>query len=245
MDKVLYEDDKHKYILIGFADSADEKSIPSNQYLVCHGEISVMLDPGGFGMFPILVSRVLKYTKIENIKAMLLSHQDPDVAGGINVWEQITNAKIYVSSLWVRFIPHYELKNMDKVIGIQDGATEIVFADDFKLNVITAHFLHSPGHFNYYDPVSKVLFSGDIGAAVLPCSNDSVFVDDFQSVLHCIEPFHTRYMSCNKALRKWVKDVEAYDVDTIAPQHGYLYRGKAKEDFLKWIYDLKCGVDLI
>ncbi|MEO5356457.1 MAG: FprA family A-type flavoprotein [Nitrospirae bacterium YQR-1] len=245
MDTVIYDKANHKYILLGFADSPDEKSVPSNQYMIVHNGATVLMDPGGFGLFPILVARVLQYTKIENVKTILLSHQDPDVSGGLNVWEKVTGAKIYISSLWTRFIPHYEIRNTKNIIGIKDGDTEIIINDDFKINVIAAHFLHSPGHFNFYDNISKILFTGDIGASVLPCSSNNLFVEDFEEFLPCIEPFHSRYMSCNKALRKWIKAIESYDIDIIAPQHGYLFKGDTKDKFIKWLYELKCGVDLI
>ncbi|MBF0465191.1 MAG: MBL fold metallo-hydrolase [Nitrospirae bacterium] len=87
MDVVLSKQMSHKFVLIGFADSKNEKSIPL--YLITDDDTAVLLDPGGFGFFPVLISRVLKYTPAENIKAIILSHQDPDVNGGINMWAEI------------------------------------------------------------------------------------------------------------------------------------------------------------
>lgn len=245
MEAVLYDDKNHKFILVGFADSKDENSIPSNQYLIVDKSSSVLLDPGGFGLFPVLVSRVLKYTTIGSIKAIILSHQDPDVNGSLNIWEEITEAKIYISRLWTRFIPHYELKNSTNIVAIEDEGGELCVSDSICLKIVPAHFLHSPGHVNVYDSTSKILFTGDIGASVLPCSQNDLFVEDFDSFIPCIESFHKRYMSSNKALRKWIGEVEKLDVQIIAPQHGYLYKGEAIEKFLKWLYDLRCGVDLI
>ncbi len=245
MEVILYETAGHKFILIGFGEIKRESSIPSNQYLITHGKSSALIDPGGFGLFPILLSRVLKYTTMEEIKAILLSHQDPDVAGGLNIWAEITMAKIYISKLWIRFLPHYELRHYIGIEAIEDRGGDIAIADDFILKLIPAHFLHSPGHINVYDPESKILFTGDIGASVLPCSDNKLFIDDFDSFVPCIEAFHKRYMSSNKALRKWIQEIENYDIDILAPQHGYLYRGEAKEKFIKWLYELKCGVDII
>ncbi len=51
----------------------------------------------------------------------------------------------------------------------------------FKLKVVPAHFLHSEGQINVYDPISKILFTGDIGAAMLPNDKNEAFVDDFAS----------------------------------------------------------------
>jgi flavorubredoxin len=31
----------------------------------------------------------------------------------------------------------------------------------------------------------------------------------------------------------------------IAPQHGPIYRGAAVREFLDWLRDLQCGVDLL
>ncbi|KJJ86114.1 metallo-beta-lactamase family protein [Candidatus Omnitrophus magneticus] len=245
MEVVLYDDKGHKYVLIGFADSKDENSIPSNQYLITQGKTAALLDPGGFGLFPVLISRVLKHTAIENIEAIILSHQDPDVNGGLNIWEEITKAKIYISRLWTRFLPHYELKGAANIVPVEDEGAEIHLSSNLTLKIIPAHFLHSPGHINVYDPVAKILFSGDIGASVLPCSNNQLFVEDFDAFLPCIEGFHKRYMSSNKALRMWIKAIENLDINIIAPQHGYLYKGETIDKFIKWLYDLKCGVDIL
>ncbi|MCI4626674.1 MAG: FprA family A-type flavoprotein [Candidatus Magnetoovum sp. WYHC-5] len=245
METVLYDDKEHKFILIGFADSKDETSIPSNQYLITNNGVSALIDPGGFGLFPVLVSRVLKYTSIENIKAIILSHQDPDVSGGLNIWEEITKANIYISKLWTRFIPHYEMKAGANIIPVEDDGSVIKLSDTFNLQIIPAHFLHSPGHINVYDPVSRVLCTGDIGASILPCSQNHLFVEDFDAFLPCIGGFHQRYMSSNKALRQWIKEIEPLDIQMLAPQHGYLYKGAAIERFIKWLYELKCGVDLL
>lgn len=245
MDTLLYEEQDHRYLLIGFAESAQESFIPSNQYMICHDDLSVLLDPGGFGLFPVLVSRVLKYTSMENIKAIILSHQDPDVSGGVNIWAELTNAKIYISSLWIRFIPHYDLRNTSNIVSVPDEGMDVAFSSSFLLKILPAHYLHSPGHINVYDPISKILFTGDIGASILPCSQNELFVEDFDTFIPCIEGFHTRYMASNKAVRKWIKDIEKLDVDMIAPQHGYLYKGEAKEKFLRWLHGLKCGVDLL
>ncbi len=244
MDKVLFETKKHKYILVGFAESKEEAGIPSNQYMIIHENQAILLDPGGFGLFPILISRVLKYTNIENISKIILSHQDPDVSGGLNIWLETTNADVYISKLWLRFIPHYDIEHSDRIIPVPDEGMDIEISKDYKLRLIPAHFLHSPGQINVYDPVSKILFTGDIGAGLLPCSNNELFVKNFEEYIPCIEDFHKRYMASNKALRKWVDEVRKLDIDIIAPQHGYLYKGKEKDKLLEYLYNLKCGVDL-
>jgi flavorubredoxin len=244
MDKVLFDSKSHKFILLGFAESKEELGIPSNQYLIVHNNKGIILDPGGFGLFPILLSRILKYTKLNNIKAIILSHQDPDICGGLNIWLEMTDAKAYISRLWLRFIPHYDIKKTDQIYGVPDEGMNLEIDDRLSLKIIPAHFLHSPGHINVYDPISKILFTGDIGAGLLPCSENKLFVEDFDEYIKCIDSFHKRYMASNEALRKWVKRVEKLDIEIIAPQHGYLFKGENVEKLLRYLYDLKCGVDI-
>ncbi len=57
--------------------------------------------------------------------------------------------------------------------------------------------------------------------------------------------FHKRYMASNKILRLWVKMARKLDIAMIVPQHGASIVGsKAVKDFLDWIENLPCGVDL-
>ncbi|MBK3333344.1 MBL fold metallo-hydrolase [Persephonella atlantica] len=245
MDRILFENKNHRFVLIGFAESKEEQGIPSNQYLIIHKSNGVLLDPGGFGLFPILLSRVIKHISLKKINKIILSHQDPDICGGLNIWMEMTGADVHISRLWLRFLPHYDIKDMSRVYGIPDEGQDIEITSGYSLKIIPAHFLHSPGQVNVYDPVSKILFTGDIGAGLLPCSENKLFVEDFDSYVQCIELFHKRYMASNEALKKWVKHIEKLDINIIAPQHGFLYRGESVEKLIEYLFNLKCGVDLM
>jgi len=113
-----------------------------------------------------------------------------------------------------------------------------------ELVFIPAHFLHSTGNFSCYDTASKILFSGDIGAAVFQ-KDTYVFVDDFNEHLKIMEPFHKRYMASNIVCKKWVSLVSKYDIKMIAPQHGAIFDKENVKKFLNWLSELKCGVDII
>lgn len=242
---MLFEGERHKFILLNESEPGEEEGIRSNQYLVVHENAGVLLDPGGFGVMPRVLSEMLRHIGPADLKAIILSHQDPDIVGGITTWLELTQANVYVSKIWMRFLPHYGIKQMNRFIGVPDMGMRCSIDQDFELDLLPAHFLHSEGQINVYDPVSRILFSGDIGAAMLPEDKDYAFVDDFQSHLPYIEPFHKRYMCSNKAARIWAEAVSKLDIDMIAPQHGAIYRGKSVGDFLGWFGELRCGVDLM
>lgn len=242
MTEVLYDDGPHKFILLGFGESTREEGIPSNQYLVVHGSDGAIFDPGGSGLFPVLSARIANFIDLTRIRGIFLSHQDPDVSAGLNVWMEVTGARVHLSRLWTRFMPHMDLVHPDRLLAVSDPGSTVEVAPGFSLVTVPAHFLHSPGQINVYDPISRILFTGDIGAAER--SNGKIYIDDFAEHRPHIEPFHRRYMAGNRALRQWVREVEKHDVEVIAPQHGPLYRGKAREDLLRWLFDLPCGMDL-
>ena len=241
----LYDSGEHKFVLLNESEPGEEEGIRSNQYLVKHGDDGVLLDPGGFGVMPSVLTELVRYIKTDNIRAIILSHQDPDIVGGLSTWLELTKAPVYVSNIWLRFLPHYGIANMTQFVGVPDAGMTCNIEPDFSLQLLPAHFLHSEGQINVYDPVSKILFTGDIGAAMLPTDLEYEFVDDFAAHLRYIEGFHRRYMVSNIAVRFWVEAVSKLEIKILAPQHGPVYRGQAVVDFLDWFRELQCGVDLM
>lgn len=242
---LLFESDDHQFILLNESEGGAENGIRSNQYLIKHGNAGVLLDPGGFGVMPRVLAEMLRYIKPSQIKAIILSHQDPDIVAGITAWIELIDAPIYVSRIWKRFLPHYGIKNTDQFVGIPDDGMWCSISEDFQLQLIPAHFLHSEGQINTYDPVSRILFTGDIGTAVMPESESQVYVDNFDKHLPHIEWFHQRYMCANSAARNWVELVSELQIELMAPQHGPIYRGKAIGEFMEWFKALRCGTDLM
>ncbi len=241
----LFGDGRHKFVLLNESEPGEEDGVRSNQFLIVHDATAVLLDPGGFGVMPQVLAEMLRYARPEQIKAIILSHQDPDIVGGLSTWLELTHAEVYVSRIWMRFLPHYGLREMERFVGVPDEGMACEVAPGFGLQIVPAHFLHSEGQINVYDPVSRILFSGDIGAAMMPPDRDDAFVDDFASHVPFIEGFHRRYMCSNRAIRCWLDTIAGLDIDMIAPQHGPIYRGAAVRDFLAWLAELRCGTDLL
>ncbi|MDX9699021.1 MAG: MBL fold metallo-hydrolase [Rhodocyclaceae bacterium] len=241
----LFGERDHRFILLNESDPGEEDGVRSNQYLIVRNGVGVLLDPGGFGVLPQVLAEMLRYVRPDQVRAIMLSHQDPDIVGGLATWLELTHAEVYVSSIWMRFLPHYGLREMGRFRAVPDQGMYCELAPEFGLHIVPAHFLHSEGQINVYDPRSKILFSGDIGAAMMPADRDEAYVDDLSGHLPFIEGFHRRYMCSNRAIRCWLETIQNLDIDMIAPQHGPVYRGAAVKQFLDWLRDLECGVDLL
>ena len=243
--KILYDDGTHKCVMFSFDDETHEDAFLSvNQYLIVKHGIGFLIDPGSEAIFDELYDAVSEHVEIENIKYIFFSHQDPDVSGSIAQWAISTSAKFILSSLWVRFMSHYGFMEMNRVMALEDKGAKLKFGEDY-LKFVPAHFLHSPGNFSLYDAKSKIIFSGDIGAAVVNSPKGYKTVENFEEHKKYLHGFHRRYMGSNKLCRAWVTQVKKLDIEMIAPQHGFLFENENVELFLNWLEALKCGSDFI
>lgn len=239
---VLYEDSHHKNVLL--EDVSSGLAVQANQHVIVHGGAGMVLDPGGHKVYSKVLAATMSQLGKAKLDKIFLSHQDPDIVAATNGWLMTTDAIAYISSLWVRFVPHFGLDRLveSRLLPIPDPGMKLALGG-LDLLVLPAHFLHSCGNFHIYDPVSRILYSGDLGASV---GTEDREVLDFDAHLQFMEGFHKRYMGCNRVLKAWAKMVRKLDVEMIAPQHGAFFRGKAMVDrFLGWCEGLQCGTDLI
>ena len=86
--------------------------------------------------------------------------------------------------------------------------------------LVPAHFLHSEGNFRFYDPVSRILFTGDLGVSVVSDTQACMPVTDLGPHIALMEGFHKRYMVSNKVLHLWVRMARQLDISMLVPQHG-------------------------
>ena len=247
--KLLYDEDEHKVIWLGWGEDDDRGAVQTNQYLIVHKGKGVLLDPGGVHLFSRVVAVISNYINLDNIEGIFFSHQDPDVSSGIALWLGVTNANIYISELWLRFVPHFGIIDQSRLKGIPDSGGSLPLRDGSELQLLPAHFLHSPGNFAAWDAQSRILFSSDIGAAVFSKENRKLFVDDFDAHTSLMEGFHKRYMSTGRLCKRFVRKARSTageaGIDMIAPQHGGIFRGELAEKFLSWFESLECGADII
>lgn len=240
---VLFDDGTHKNVLLedfGLGGLA----IPANQHVIIHGRAGMILDPGGHKVYSKVLAETLSILGTAKLQYIFLSHQDPDIVAAVNGWLITTDAEAHISALWMRFVPHFGINHLvaDRLRPIPDEG-RILELDGAQLAILPAHFLHSEGNFQVYDPVSKILYSGDLGASL---GTDYWAVADFDAHIPFMEGFHRRYMAANNVMRSWAEMVRGLDIEIIAPQHGAYFMGKDMVGrFIDWCADLQCGVDLI
>jgi flavorubredoxin len=239
--RVIYEEGSHRWLALVRDPSRPDYLIDTNEYLVSVGDEAILLDPGGAEIFPAVFSAISTEFDPRKLSKLFASHQDPDIISSLSLWLEFNpNIQCYVSWLWASFVPHFG-GNQETFIPLPDGGTDIPLGDQ-RLQAIPAHYLHSSGNFHVYDPKAKILFSGDVGAALLPPGEDSLFVEDFDRHIRHAEGFHRRWMGSERAKRDWCNRVSQLDIEMMCPQHGSIYRGEQVKRFIDWFAQLEVGV---
>lgn len=246
MPVTLYDQGGHRCLM--FTDLADEagEAVQSNQFLIVDDGTGAILDPGGNLAYSELYLTMTRHFPPQQLSAILASHADPDIIASLDRWTTSTQAKIYVSTVWERFIPHFckPGKTTGRVVGIPDAGMRIRVGRH-ELIALPAHFLHAEGNFQFYDPVSRILFSGDLGVSLGNGALAREPVRSLAAVLPRMEAFHRRYMASNKVLRLWADMVSNLPIDLLVPQHGAPLAGPAVAEFIAWVRTLSCGIDLM
>lgn len=248
MSVELFNNGKHVCLMFSdLVEDAGGESVQANQFLIVQDGNGILLDPGGVLTYNELFMATSKYFPPKQLRYVFASHADPDIIASLPRWLTGSETRLLISKIWARFVPHFcpQGKTDGRIIAIPDEGSLLPFGD-VTFQILPAHFLHSEGNLQFYDPVSRILFSGDMGASLMPGALATVPVSDFEQHLQYMRGFHSRYMVSNKVCRYWARMVRELDPEWIVPQHGAPFKGKQMVGkFLDWIESLPCGVDLM
>jgi flavorubredoxin len=226
-------------------DGHADEAVQSNQFLIVDGDTGAIIDPGGNLAYSELYLGMTRHFPPHRLTALIASHADPDIIASLDRWD-LDRGQIYVSAIWERFIPHFckPGKTVGRIVPIPDPGMRIRIGRS-DLIALPAHFLHAEGNFQFYDPVSRILFSGDLGVSLVGGQAAQQPVTNLAKLLPSMEKFHRRYMVSNKVLRLWADMVSTLPISMIVPQHGAPLLDDAVPQFIAWARGLACGVDLM
>lgn len=239
LTKEIYSDAHHQWFIFGRDREKPSSIIDTNQYMIRTTNNALLMDPGGIELFSVMLANVVKQVPVEQITHLFSSHQDPDVISSLGLWDRaLDNCTLHAPWLWEGFIRHF---GMDTITfsPIPDEGQSIIL-DGIQIQFIPAHYLHSSGNFHVYDPVAKILMSGDVGAAMEDV-DAPLFVEDFEEHSKHMKMFHQRWMPSNRAKNDWIERVAKMDIEMMCPQHGRIFTGDNVKRFLDWLSGLDVG----
>ncbi|NMM85339.1 MBL fold metallo-hydrolase [Rhodococcus sp. SRB_17] len=247
MPTELYRDRNHACYMFTDLIEEDGQAVQANQFLIVDDGTGAIIDPGGNLAYNELYMGMSKHFSPQKLSYLIASHADPDIIASLDRWMSSAQAMLVISRVWERFVPHFTKvgKTENRVIGVPDAGGRLPLGRH-ELWLLPAHFLHSEGNFHFYDPVSRILFTGDLGVSMVSGAKAARPVTDLQAHIPLMEGFHRRYMVSNKILRLWVRMARQLDISMLVPQHGAPIVGpQAIADFFEWIDHLMCGIDLL
>ena len=237
---VLFENGDHRWVVFGRDPEKIPAIIDTNQYMVQSGQDVILLDPGGIELFAPMLAAVAQETELATIRHLFASHQDPDIISSLGLWDEVLEeCKLHAPWLWEGFIKHFGCEKIQYQAIPDEGRTLRLGRQD--LDFVPAHYMHSSGNFGVYDPVARILMSGDVGAALVP-DDAPMFVEDFDDHIQYMRGFHQRWLPSNRAKQVWIDRVRKLDIDMMAPQHGSIFQGDDVGRFLDWLEALEVGI---
>lgn len=235
----LFISGSHAVYWLGYP---EDSAFRCNTYLIVDGQEAIVVDPGGVETFNFIVDRVNQVTPVQNVNALILCHQDPDVAAAMIPWLDLNpELKIITSVRTNILLPHYGKANY--TYHSINESLDYYFLSGNYLRFVEAPFLHFPGAFVTIDNFSAFMFSGDIWAAI--DMDWKLVVEDFHKHELKLNLFHVDYMASNLACRGFIRQLGTFLPEAILPQHGSIIPQKFVKKALEYLSNLKCGTDLI
>ena len=242
----LFRNAQHACLMFSDLAEEDGQAVQSNQFLIVDHGTGAVIDPGGNLAYNELFLTMSHHFPPQKLSWLIASHADPDIIASLDRWMTSTQAKLVISRVWERFAPHFTKvgKTVDRVVGVPDAGAILPIGKS-ELWLLPAHFLHAEGNFHFYDPLSRILFTGDLGVSMMSGAEAARPVTSLAAHIPRMEGFHRRYMVSNKILRLWSRMARRLDIDMLVPQHGAPIQGRAAiNDFFDWVDTLMCGIDL-
>ncbi|MFO0444088.1 MAG: MBL fold metallo-hydrolase [Betaproteobacteria bacterium] len=245
MFTTLHDDGHHRCLMVSdLAEAAGDGAVQANQFLVVDGDTGAVIDPGGNIAYNELQLLIGRHLAPQRLCALIASHADPDIIASLDRWMTSTRAPVYISTVWERFIPPFckPGKTEGRIRGLPDAGLRIAVGRS-ELVALPAHFLHAEGNFQFWDATSGILFSGDLGVSIGVDPRRTI--TEFAPHRPAMEAFHRRYMASGRVLKLWANMVRGLPIRLIVPQHGAPLGGAAVADFIAWVEQLDCGIDLM
>lgn len=225
---------------VGFYDSGS--GLHCNPYLLIDEEDVVLFDPGSIPHFPDVMTKIIDVVSPEDITAIVVHHQDPDVCGNTAIVEDTidrSDLKLVTQSNNKRLIEHLGVKS--EFYLVDKHGYKLTLKSGRVLEFKSAAFLHSPFGIVTYDTKNKALFCSDIFGGML--SEWSLYSDgDFHTSM---ARWHQEIMPSNSILKSFLQNIRKWEIEAILPQHGSILRGDDVAAAFDFLTTLPCAMDLM
>ncbi|MBN2657055.1 MAG: diguanylate cyclase [Spirochaetales bacterium] len=211
-------------------------------YLIKAGKNSVLIDPGSKLTIEGTLKKIERIIPFENIRYFIVHHQDPDIAGALDIIDgKVIREDAVILSHWraISLLKHLDLKLPFQCVEKMNWKLK---EDDLDLSFIFTPYLHFPGAFCTLDNTTGSLFSSDLFGAFT--EEFSLFAKD-ESYLELMRPFHEHYMPSREILAYSMEKLGRLRLNWIMPQHGSIIRKDLIPFLIAQMKNFDCGLFLM
>ena len=212
-------------------------------YLIKNGKESILIDPGSMITFPVTLQKISSIIPIEDIKYIVLHHQDPDIVGCVSTLEKLIprKDKFFITHWRTHtLLKHYQWETPFWLIDQHDWRLSL--ANGRVLEFVFTPYAHFAGAFCTYDNLTGTLFSSDIFGGLT--DEFSLFAND-ASYFESLKIFHIHYIPSKLILNHALDNIQKYDPKMIAPQHGSIIKEELIAPIIEQMRRLDCGLYML
>lgn len=240
---VLAEEGGHLWLAFRQPAARVSKARAYTFYVVCAGGEAVLIDPGGTGDFAPLLNAVTEKIDLDKIVGIVLTQAGAHTCGSVGMWGEVLG---FDTPVYAAEVIASELSRIDPELNfhaIPEKGGEVQLSNGTGLHLIAAPYLPTAASLSLYDPVTRVLYTSDIGTAEGNWVEDETpFCEKFSLVGHSMNAFHQSWFASGTARDDWMARVEPLAIDIIAPRSGPCFRGKNVAHFMNWLASMDIGV---
>ena len=218
---------------VGFPDWS--AGFSNNPYLVVTDEGAILIDPGSILHYHVVAKKVLQVVRPEDIKVIIVQHQDPDLCASIPKFEVLIDRpiEVVVPAHAALFMPYYGITS--KLVIPADGQTLQLLGKGFQFHYTP--YVHFVGSMMTLCMTTKTLFASDVFAAF---DKDWTLMAD-EDYVEATRRFVELYVGSQTAWEAALATVRALDPQRICPQHGSIIEGENITPYLDAVSKFKVG----
>ena len=216
---------------------------PTTHYVICSTGQAVLVDPGGTADFGPLLNAVSEKIDLTRITAVIATQSSSYAIGSIGYWAEVLGpaTPIYASEMISSDLLHIDPDL--NIHPVPENGGEVAMSDGSGLHMVAAPYLPSADSMTLYDPVARVLYTGDIGTAEGSWADDATpFTERLSMVSHAMNAFHETWFASSQAIEDWLARIEGCEIDVVAPRAGPCLQGREVGHFLKWVEAMGTGL---
>jgi len=216
----------------------------TNQHLQCNPFLFIkdgqgmLFDPGSVLDAQVVLEKTRSLLPLSNLKAIVCSHQDPDLCAAIPFFEKAGfKGDICCHERAALLIQYYGIQSPFYLVNHHSYSYSLNATT--SIGFIFAPYLHFPGSIMSYLPEQQALISGDLFGSI--SSDWKLYADEHY--LDGMKAFHEVYMPSHEILSAAMEGLESYPIRLICPQHGSII-DKNIEQHIETLKTMQCGLFL-